>query len=228
MITEKRTATIRKKYLDTKQFAIEPNIALTGTGYSRKKVCFFDEDMVFRVLPLEDAYGKIESVNTRIDGSCFSIFERGKLIGNNDQVLFYKAISRMKEGEPYEKFLSICQNVRYEVHNSNPRPWIDRFIAEIEKPYIERETDNFKENTFDFIRIRVHLNHLQVDTKEAVKKYYPQIMELVLQKIEKNKAFQKYNVPVNFLHVTSAVLTRQRVLEIIFELKETSKDDKDK
>ena len=228
MITEKRNATLKKKRLDVKKFAIKANTALTGTSYSKKKVCFFDEDMLFRVLPLEDAYGKVKSVIARNDGSYFSLFERGVLIGNNDLVLFYKAISQMKDGDTYERFLSVCQNVKYEVHNAKPTPWLDRFIAEIEKPYIERETDNFKKGTFDFIRVRVHLNHLQVNTKDAVQKYYPQIVELVINIIAQNKAYQKYNVPVNYLRVTSAVLTRQRVLEIIFELKKTSEDDENK
>ena len=185
-------------------------------------VKYFDEEMKLRILPLSQAFGIVNGVKERNDGSYFLLPNYYQLIGiRNDQLLFRKALKQMKEGDTLEYFLDLCSSVHFDI-NIEPMAWIDRFISQIEQPNIERETGNFNKKTFDFIRIRVHLNDLNVNTKQAVREHYYEILDRALTKITKNRSFQNYNVPINALKATKVTLTQQKVLEILFELKELS------
>lgn len=216
---EKRHALLSGKRLNTEEFQIRPYVALNR---STKNVKFFDEKMVFHIVPLRNAFGKVEGIYAYEDGRflCDSFHTLYCMIGkNNDIPLFMMALTKLQDGDSYEKFLQICKEAHYNL-STEPMPWIDRFIAKIESPSIERETDNLNKKTFDFVRIRILLSDLQVDTKEEVKRNFEEILMRAIQKIQRNKAFQKYGVPVNFLKVTKVTLTQQKVLEILFELKQ--------
>ena len=56
--------------------------------------------------------------------------------------------------------------------------------------------------------------------RDAVKKYQHEIVQRVVQKLEGNRQFKGYGVPVNFLKLSSVTLLRDFSLEFIFELKE--------
>jgi len=103
--------------------------------------------------------------------------------------------------------------------------WMDRFIVKIDHPVIERATDNENRDTFDFIRIFVSVNDLGEDMcgkslKEAVKDNMGCIINRALDKISGSKSYQKFDVPVNFLKISRATLTKDSRLELLFELKE--------
>ena len=53
-----------------------------------------------------------------------------------------------------------------------------------------------------------------------LKKYQREIYQQVIQRLEKDRQFKKYGVPVNFLKISNVTLLRDFSLEFIFELKE--------
>lgn len=56
--------------------------------------------------------------------------------------------------------------------------------------------------------------------QNEVKKYQREIYQQVIQRLEKDRQFKKYGVPVNFLKISNVTLLRDFSLEFIFELKE--------
>ena len=140
--------------------------------------------------------------------------------------LLSSAISKMNEGDTWERFVSVCEEAHFDKKPNLTE--FERLIGEIDTPNFERVPENKNKSTFDFIRIFVSINDIYDDrvlTKEAVRKYQPQITSVVLQRLEKNKQFQKYGVPVNFLKLSRLTLTHQNMLEYLFELKITNLND---
>ena len=56
--------------------------------------------------------------------------------------------------------------------------------------------------------------------QNEVKKYQPEIYQRVTQRIEKDRQFKKYGIPMSFLELSDATLLRDFSMELIFELKE--------
>jgi len=53
-----------------------------------------------------------------------------------------------------------------------------------------------------------------------VKKYQHEIYQRVIQRMETDRSFKRYGVPINFLEISDVTLLRDFSLEFIFELKE--------
>lgn len=102
-------------------------------------------------------------------------------------------------------------------------PFIDRLVQSIEKPSYEREPWNQNKKTFDRIRVTVNLPRYMFETwdelKQAVKDNRQEINQKVLTKIETDRSFKKFGLPVNVLQLSDVVLCRNYTLEYIFELK---------
>ena len=102
----------------------------------------------------------------------------------------------------------------------------------IAPPMYERVPGNDDESTFDYIRITVGFPRYQFNSWEAlqneVKKYQPEIYQRVTQRIEKDRQFKKYGIPMNFLKVSDVILRRDFSMEFIFELKVTLPQDMEK
>ena len=222
MDREKQAETLLKSKLDVKTFNIPPYTALNE---GKKRVKYFDSEGILCSSSLSDACGKVAGVYKREDGSLSATVYYPKLIGHNNGGLFIKAVNQTKPGTTYEDFIRICENTRYNIH---PKlDWITRFVARIGSPTIEREPENKNPKTFDFVRIEVFLSDMQLDTLQEVKNHYNEIMEMVIRKIERSRSFTRYGVPVNCLKVAKATLTRQKVLEIVFELKDPDSGSKE-
>lgn len=100
----------------------------------------------------------------------------------------------------------------------------DRFIIKVAKPIIERETNNFNENTFDFIRVEVYLPAnpcvTKDDIRDGVKKHYREICKKSLEKIEYDRNYLKYGVPINILSLSKMVISyKAKSVELLFEPK---------
>ena len=53
-----------------------------------------------------------------------------------------------------------------------------------------------------------------------MEKYRREIYQRVIQRLEEDRQFKKYGVPINFLKLSDVTLFRDFSMEFIFELKE--------
>ena len=101
---------------------------------------------------------------------------------------------------------------------------LDQLIQYIARPVYERVPGNDNVKTFDRIRITVGLPRYQFNSWEAlqneVKKSQYEIYQRVIQRLETDRPFKRYGVPINFLEISNVTLLRDFSLEFIFELKE--------
>lgn len=95
----------------------------------------------------------------------------------------------------------------------------DKFFT-VKPVRFERETGNKKKNTFDFIRVDVGVPECRKDKVEFIKSNIGELNQRVLKKIENNKRFQKFGVPINFLKLSNVVLRCDDLIEFTFELKD--------
>ena len=103
---------------------------------------------------------------------------------------------------------------------------VDRLVQSIALPTYERIPGNNNKATFDHVRMTVGLPRYQFNSWEAlqneVKKYQKEICQRVVQRLEKDRQFRKYGIPINFLKVSDVIMRRDFSMEFIFELKVTS------
>ena len=103
-----------------------------------------------------------------------------------------------------------------------PSP-VERLVQYISPPVYERFPENKDESTFDCIRLTVGLPTYQYDSWEAlqneVKKYMPEIYQLVIRKLKEDRQFKRYGVPINFLKLSNVTMLHDFSIEFIFELK---------
>lgn len=130
-----------------------------------------------------------------------------------------KAIARLEIGDSIQKFEEIIDNVRIEHHEK--KKGIERFITKIEKPTFERTPENENNNTFDFIRVDVNILKNFDEKRKYIRNHHNEICNMVLKKIEKDKRFLKYGIPINFLKIEKATLiSRMDIIEFLFSIKE--------
>lgn len=99
---------------------------------------------------------------------------------------------------------------------------MNKFIISIDKPVFSRETNNFGKG-FDFIKVEAHMNSIirisDIERKEVIVKNKKEIIEMVLDKIE--KSIEKYGVSTNYLKLSNMTYRRKLCsLEFTFELKD--------
>ena len=100
--------------------------------------------------------------------------------------------------------------------------------AHIAPPIYERVPENTNEDTFDHIRMIVGLPCYKFSweaLQAEVKKYHREIYELVIQKLEKDRKFKRYGVPINFLQLSDVTLLRDWSMELIIELRGAGTDE---
>lgn len=185
------------------------------------KVYYFDSKGIYRSTSVQRAWSlKNSSVigkngKRRLDAIVIVMeyfdYENGSLL--------IKAICSLKEGDTIEKFKQILETVEYE---ERPKPsGIERFVTKIEKPVFERVPENPKTNTFDYIIVDVNIvTDWDEDRREYIQKHRKEIFEKALQKVEGDRTFQRFGIPINFLRISTVTLKRDSVLEFILELKQ--------
>lgn len=98
---------------------------------------------------------------------------------------------------------------------------LERFITKIDRPIIERDTDNLNAKTFDFVRVHMYtLTYEEDDPLKLIKKYRKDILAMALEQIEKSKRFKHYGLPINFLKLDHfTYCDNQKMIELLFTLK---------
>lgn len=97
---------------------------------------------------------------------------------------------------------------------------VSQFVQKINRPTIERSFENKNKKTFDFVRIFIGIPHTwYMKKREFLIQNKKPIFKMVLEAIKNDKQYQKYNIPINFLKLTSCTITCQDEIEMVFELK---------
>ena len=96
---------------------------------------------------------------------------------------------------------------------------LDRFVTRIEKPDFIRYPENDNKDTFDMIKICVNTCSEWKDKRQYIKHNIKYIYQMVIDKLKNNKSFQKYDVPIGCLAVTSVHETQDSSLMFVLELK---------
>lgn len=139
-----------------------------------------------------------------------------------------KAVSQFEVGMTLKECVEIFLQTEL-AHNlpQEPSP-TDRLVQYIARPIYERSPGNSNSATFDHIRMTVGLPRYQFNSWKAlqneVKKYQHEIYQRAVQKLEKDRGFKKYGIPINFLKLSNVILLRDFSMELIFELKEQKTD----
>lgn len=146
--------------------------------------------------------------------------------------IWIMATSRFQEGATLDECIDIfLQTGIRKIPESDSM--MDRLVTSMEPASYERVPENKNEKTFDFIRVYVNLSstfyNTWEDLLEGVKTHKREIHQMVLDKIQNDRRYKKFGVPINVLKLSNLVLSRHYFLEYIFELKEieTNKSNKD-
>lgn len=199
------------------------------------KVFFFDENLVWKSMDIETAFETgIKGVNKRTsDGSLFCNMHYEDLFGsysdeNNyriDYGLAKKILSKLQEGDHISKVIDISNvtDIKYisgeEKRATQNLNEVERFVMSIEKPNIYRDVENENKNTFDFVEVIVNISVYHKNKVEFARKHKKEIAQMVLQKIENDRKFKKYGVPVTVLCLKNVMLSKNDFIRYLFEVK---------
>lgn len=140
-----------------------------------------------------------------------------------------KAASQFKAGMTLDECIGIFLQTEL-AHNVPQKPTpVDRLIQSISSPIYECVPGNDNRSAFDRIRITVGLPRYQFNSWEAlqneVKTYQREIFRRVVQRLEQDRQFKRYGIPINFLTLSNVMLLRDYSIEFIFEPKVTTPPD---
>lgn len=110
-----------------------------------------------------------------------------------------------------------------DINEANIANNINRLVTSINKPIIEKFTNNVNNRTFDIVRVRVYLNTLLSEQarRKAIVKYKSAIGEKVIQEIEDSGKFKKFGVTTNYLKLSQLTYIKKTCsLDFVFELKD--------
>ena len=133
-------------------------------------------------------------------------------------------ISRLRKGESYK---DLCRMIKTRPYGtfSNEHAWrisqniFDRHIGTVGKPVFYRSPENENEKTFDYMHVECSI--VGVPDKFAFAKENKKgIYQYVLDHIKDKSYFKKYGVPINFLKIERARLSKTGMLYMVFGLKE--------
>lgn len=206
----------------TRDFLINNGVLNQPIRRRKGNTYYFDQNEIYSLdkgAQLFPYKGKIKHIFTII-GPDTAFFNSG---------VWIKATPQFEVGMTLKECVGIFIKTEL-THNvpQSPSP-IDRLVQYIAPPVYERVLGNDNKNTFDRIRITVGLPRYQFNSwgglQNEVKKYQNEIYQRVVQKLETDRQFKRYGVPLYFLKLSDVTLLRDFSLEFIFELKKQKIDD---
>lgn len=191
----------------------------------KKRVYYFDENKIYKSISLEMAKKRnLKGIHFVSEDRCFldvrySMYFPEIEYCTENLVLWKKAVTKLKEGDTIEDFKNYLSSTRIESHEKPSG--VDRFIGKIDKPIFVREPENENKNTFDYIYIDILIiQNWETDKMEYIKENMYEIRRRVVEKLQNDRSFEKYGVPINFLKISRITLKRDSILQFVFELKE--------
>lgn len=202
----------------TRALLIKHGIINTPIRQYEGKTCYFSEDGVYsldknQIFPYE---GRKKYV--------FKVMTDARFNTN----VWVKATSRFEVGMTLDECIGIFLQTELVHHVPQELSPLDKLVQYIAPPVYERVPENNNNSTFDHIRMTVGLPRYQFDSWEAlkdeIKKYQQEIYQRVIEKLEQDRQFKKYGVPINFLKLDNVMLLRDFSVEFVFTLKEPKTD----
>ncbi len=198
----------------TREFLIEHGVINVPISQREGSTYYFNENEVYSL----DAKSELFPYEKRIKSGLFNA-EYETCINKN---VWRKAVSRFEVGMTLSECISIFLKTELVQGVPQDQSPLARLVQYIHLPTFERVPENQDETTFDYIRVTVGLPRYKFDSWEAlqdeVKKYQGEISQQVVQKIENDRQFKRYGVPVNFLKLRDVILRRDVSIEFIYEL----------
>lgn len=203
----------------TREFLIAHGVINTPIRQRLGKTYYFNENEVFTL----DKEQKLFPYEKHLRFNLFRIL--GETCFNLN--VWHKAVSQFEVGMTLDECIRIFLKTESVHRVLQEQPPIDRLVQSIASPIYERNPENKNESTFDRVRIVVGLCRYQFTSWEAlrdeVEKHRDEIYQRVVSKLENDRQFKKYGVPINFFRLSDAILLRNFSMEFIFELKNQSK-----
>ena len=199
----------------TRDFLIEHGVINVPITQREGNTYYFNENEVYSL----DAKSELFPYEKRIKFSLFNA-DRESCFNLN---VWRKAASQFEVGLTLGECISIF--LKTELVHGVPQDQspLDRLVQSISPPIYERIPENQDETTFDHIRMTVGLPRYKFDSWEAlqdeVKKYQREIYQQVIQKLENDRQFKRYGVPINFIKLSDVIFRRDFSIEFILELK---------
>lgn len=148
-----------------------------------------------------------------------------------NSAVWTKATTHFKPGMSLMECIGVFLETKNELRPPREFSPLEQLVQEIYPPVFEREPENENTATFDRIRVSVGLPRYHFPSWEVlrseVKIHRHEIYRLVLDKLENDRRFKRYGVPINFLKLSDVTLLRNYSLEFIFELKEEKNPDRE-
>lgn len=194
-------------------------IANTAIRVRKGSVYFFDKEGIYRSVSLEE--GKkmmLQYLIARDDGSLYLETDKiGYITGTNNITISKKAICKLQVGDRIEKLEYYLKTVKIEHHVK--QEGLERFITKIENPVYISSPES-PDNVFDYIFVDVNvLSEWTQDRMDYIRKHKKKILEKVINKVENDKEFKRYEIPIQILRVSKITLTKSSVLQVILEMK---------
>ena len=129
-----------------------------------------------------------------------------------------KALGKLNVGDTLDILKEYC-NGGIILEKTNLPDGLERFVTRIQRPEFVCEPENpNKYTTFDYIHVYVGIiEEWKTDRKKYIEEHKKEITKMVFDKIEKDKTFLKYGIPINFLKVSKITLVK-RTSEIHYVL----------
>lgn len=137
-------------------------------------------------------------------------------------------LSRLKVGEDVGRLCEMIRTMPYgtfspEYHWKNAGPLsMERHVGKVSGLTFQRKEGNDKKNTFDFMHVTASIVGNDIDKEKWAFDHMQELYQYVLDIVSKKKSFTKFGVPVGFLRLYSAKMSKTGMLYLSFELKEIS------
>ncbi len=207
----------------------------TALRETKNLVFYFDNELIWRSADVESAFQSgIKGINKRDNGtfwcdlpyySLFGHYSMDKEKFHIDSNLARKVLSKLKEGDHISKVVDIASvtEIRYisgeEKGKEINRSDVENFVMSIEKPNIYRDIENENKNTFDFVEVIINISVYHPNKIKFAREHKKEIAQMALNKIENDRKFQKYGVPVSILTLKNATLSKNNFIRYLFEVK---------
>lgn len=145
-----------------------------------------------------------------------------KMLNLKNGETFKSALYKMKLGDTVdmiEKYYkeSMCEK-RRKPHNE-----VEQFVTKIDKLNFVWKPDNQnKDTTFDYIHINVYIaSKWEKDKVAYIKENLKSINSLVLNRLETNRSFLKYGIPISYLKISKVTFCKKsNVLRYVISFKD--------
>lgn len=198
----------------TRDFLIEHGVINVPISQREGNTYYFNENEVYSL----DTKSELFPYEKRIK---FNLFKPEYETCFNLNV-WHKAVSQFEVGMTLSECIRIFLKTELVQGAPQDQSPLDRLVQYIHSPTYERVPENLDETTFDYIRMIVGLPRYKFDSREAlqdeVEKYQQEIYQQVVQKLENDRQFKRYGVPIEFIKLSDVILRHDFSIEYIFEL----------